>query len=379
MVGKKHHEEYLAVYIGSAYVNGAFVTTNKEGLPELSQVKRVPIGTGSENGKGALLPLMKEALTTLLKGYRALSAHSSIRVTLASPWHHARIRIVSSTSEKPLVVSQRSTLALVEKYRDEAPPEPGRTDLEAVAVQVRVNGYATALAHPVQGTSVRVDLYESEIDEDTRKTIAGVLEAELPHRPVSLNSFMLAAAVALREVSVEESFAILDVGGEVTDLALVAADGIHYLASYPIGFHTILRTAAGDKPLGDALSRLNLCIKGGLSPEEEAGVKETLAKALKPWFAEYEKALKGAADHVSIPRAAYIVSDADAACWITKGGVVGSSALPTPVSLDAAVLQRHIALREGATYDMFVSLAALFFHIGSSLIIGEDKPTVVVV
>jgi hypothetical protein len=366
---KPSGHQTLLIDIGSASVGGGLLTEHKTGVPELSHVKRVPIGAGSEEGKAVLSEAMQTALATLLKEYAPLMKHGTVRVVLAAPWHHAKIRTIQASDEKkPIQVSMRSVERLVEKYKNEAPPEAGRADLEAAAVQVRVNGYPTSLTEAVEGTSVKVNLYESEVDTAVKASITEAIARELPGALASFHSFPLIMGTALRVASVENNFTFADVGGEVTDLGIIHADGIHFLASFPVGFQTIVRSMQGD-----AASRLALYARGELSPEETATTEAAFSSAFKPWMTACENALKEGSEQVPIPRTLFIASDNEPLSWIVKGiASLGTTHLvPTPV--DASLVQRLIAVGDEGVYDVFLALSAIFFHRGVAEVVGENR------
>lgn len=368
---KPSGHQTLLVDIGSASVGGALLTEHKTGVPELSHVKRVPIGTGSEEGKATLPEAMKTALATLLKEYAPLMKRGTVRVVLAAPWHHAKIRTIQSSTEKPIQVSLHTIERLVEKYKNEAPPEAGRADLEAVAVQVRVNGYPTSVTRAVEGMSVKVNLYESELDTAVKTAIGETIARELPGVSASYHSFPMIAGTALRVASVENNFTFADVGGEITDLGIVHADGIHFLASFPVGWQTIARDMPGGA--GEALTRLALYARGELSPEEQATTEAAFAKSFKPWMTACEDALKEASEQVPIPRTLFLMSDSEPLAWIEKGITNLGTMHLAPTPIDTPLIQRLVAVGDEGVYDVFLALSALFFHTSVTEVVGENK------
>ena len=357
----------LIIHIGSAYVSGAVLAESRRGLPELSQAARVPLAAGGGATEGIQIA-MQNALDEVLKKYAPLKLRR-VRIVLASPWHHGRIRRVSSPSDKPISVSERTVERVVAKYKDEAPPEPGRVDLEAVAFEVKVNGYPTALASPVVGTSVKINLYESEIDIGVKTAIDAAIARGLPGSLASFHSFPLIAATALRIAAFEDSFIFADLGGEVTELGIMHEDGIHYLGSFPTGHLSIARVAGSQQ--ADATSRLSLYARGELSPEEAGKMSEGLARAMKEWITSVESALKAAAGEVPMPRALFLITDPEALPWFMKG--IEGTATFAPIPADAALLQRLVSAGEGALFEPSLMLAAIFFHTGMSTVVGEPE------
>jgi hypothetical protein len=369
---KIHGHQSLLIDIGSASVGAALMTEHKTGVPELSHVKRMPIGTGSEEGKAVLPETMKTALSALLKEYASLMKHGTVRVVLAAPWHHAKIRTIQATDEKkPIQVSMRSVERLIEKYKNEAPPAAGHADLEAVAVQVRVNGYPTSLTHPVEGTTVKVNLYESEVDVAVKIAIGETVAKELPGTSASFHSFPLVAGTALRVVTPENNFSFADIGGEITDLGVIHGDGIHFLASFPVGFQTIARTMTGG---ADNAARLAVYARGELSPEEAATTEAAFATAFKAWIGACEDALKVGSEEVPIPRTLFVMSDKEALAWVAKGITSYGTMRIAPAPVEPALFQKFVAVGDEGIYDVFLALSAIFFHTSVAEVVGENAP-----
>lgn len=370
MIGK-NQKETLLIDIGSAAVSGALLDTHKNGLPQIGAVSRVPIGSGTKATREALEPKMFEALKKLLEQYK--THKGVVRVVLGSPWHNARIRVVSSHSKKAKVVTEKTIEKTVEKYQDEKPPASGNVDLEAVAVQVMVNGYNTAVKHPVRGTSLKINLYESEISSGLYKKITDTFGSVLPHNRISFSTFPMVALASLRQITDEESFVFVDVSGELTDVGVVYEDGLHYLASFPTGYLSIARDVGGDS-VGDASSRLSLMIRNELSVDEEAIINQQFQKSFATWITSFEEVVKNASEKIPVPHSVFVMSGKEPLRWIKKGFDEQNTLNMKARPVEASSVQRHVALGEGGSFDVFLALSALFFHTGEDDVIGENHP-----
>jgi len=370
-VKKKQTKGFLLVDIGSASV-GASVVHVEKGEVVLGKVKRQAVGAGSQETRDSLEKQALTALDTLMKEYAG--SYSEVRIVVAAPWHQAHIRTIKSKGEKPASVSVRSIEKLLETYKNEKAPAEGNVDIEAVALQVRVNNYPTALFEPVTGTNVAVNLYESEMPKRLRGAFVEKVEAHIDTGQLAFYSFPLVSSTALRAITSESSFIFIDVGGEVTELGIMYGDAVQYLASVPVGYWTIMRTMEG-KSIGDTRSRLALWIKGELNPQETASLQEVFSKAFAPWIQEIEETLKEASALVPIPRTAFLMSDTEPALWIQKGLQEQGTMNLAPTIISPSSVQRFVNVGEGGVFDVFLALEALFFHIGLREIIGEPKPS----
>ena len=372
---KSQKKEDLIIDIGSSTVSGGVLSTHSKGVPEISNVKRIQIGTGTKETKDALDLRMKEALANLLKEYKG--HRGKIRIVLSSPWHNANVRIVSSHSKKSVNISEKTIERTVLKYKDEKPPETGNVDVEAVAMQVKVNGYATSLKHPVEGTNMKINLYESEIPKSLHDSISDEVGKEFPNSKITFNTFPLVSGISIREITSEESFVYLDIGGEITDISVVYGDGLYYLASFPIGYQTILREIGGENT-GDTSSRLMLMAKGELSIDEEAVLAPQLEKTFSSWIENFENTIRASSGKVPIPRSAFLISDKNHLDWLAKEIDKKNTIQIKTIPVVSSLVQKHITLGENGSFDMFLSLSAIFFHIEEGELLGEQSPKRVV-
>lgn len=370
MAEKVRKDSTLIIDIGTAVIAGGLYSRTPRHGARISSVKQLSIGSGTFSDRESLVTGLDVSLKTLVEMF-AKERVSRVRVVLAAPWHTAQARTVTSVHEETVPVSEKSIIDIVHKHRDEQPPATGAVDIEAVATQVRVNGYHTRLTRPVAGKEVEVNLYESEVDPEIEKRVQSAVWKVFPNAEVSFTTFPLAAVVALRNLSREDSFTIVDCSGEMTEVAVVHEGGIGALVSFPIGYYGVARTVAGDGAPADALSRLSLFARGELSEAEQARVEAAFTSALEPWVKKLEESMRTAANAVPIPRTLYLLSSKESLPWLAKGLVEKSllGVSVTPVSVP--MIQNALEIGEGDTYDVFLSLDALFFHIHHPELFGE--------
>ncbi len=364
----KHGHQDLVVDFGSSSIGGAFVVHASKQNPTMSQVKRVPIGGGTQTTRENLMPLATEAFKTLLSGFQAGPAPARVRIVLASPWYNAKIKTVTTKSDKSARITSASIVRAVHEYqaknKEASPGGPGRVPVESVITQAYVNGYPTAVKKPVVGSAVKINLYESETDESLVRTITDLVKAAFPGAAISFHSFPLLAFIILRAERQEASFIFLDIGGEVTDVAVVHRDSLRFLASFPHGALSLVRDIGGEKGIADTASRLALFARGELTDAEAKAFTDSFAKAASSWNTEYEKILEAAASEVPVSQTTFVAADREELPWLLamlKQGHGVFSARSIPLSND--YFQSSVTLGDGGFYDAFLSLAAVFFHI----------------
>jgi hypothetical protein len=369
----KKTRDVLVVDVGSATVGAGIVTGENNTTLVLHEVRRESIHSGSQKPKEHLEKNMFEALGRLLDHYSHFSYHM-VRISVAAPWYRARIRIVHSETDKPETISEKKIVRMVEQYKNETPPQTGAVDIEAVAVQVEVNEYPTSLTRPVSGKKTRINLYESEMPDGLHKEFIRLIGEKIRATRYMFNTFPLVSTAALRSIVLQHSFVCIDIGGEVTEISVMYADGIHFFGSIPRGYWTLVRDIDAQKT-GDTYSRLTLYAQEQLSAEEMSNVDGVFKKALANWMTEFESLLQEASALVPLPSAVYVMSDAEPALWFKKGIEENNTLSLKPHLVSNAMTQRFFQIGTNGTYDIFLALAIIFFHISEKEVFGEPVPT----
>lgn len=350
--------------VGSASV-GVCIVRKGKGKPVITQTIRVPISSGSEEAKVAIQTLAAQAVLKALESLKGTSPEH-VRIVLAAPWYNAKIRAITSKSEKPVRVTRETVARGVKAYYQEK--EGGQKTranglIESTVGQVYVNGYPTNLKQAVSGTSLKINHYESEADPPFIQALEGAVKKTFPHPKISFHSFAFTAFAVLRALRDEDNFVIADLGGEITDVAVVHHDGIRFIGTFPKGTFSIVRAIAGSGSIPDTRSRLSLFAKGELSNEETKLTEETFLKAGESWNTEYRNILEGAVKEVAIPRTTFLFAEKDELPWTerlinaTHGAFSSHAVLVTP-----DFFQGEITLGENASYDAFLSIESLFFR-----------------
>lgn len=373
MAKKKESKRTLIVDIGTASIAAGYLSAGETGVPLLSNVERVAVGSGTDTSREALLAQVGEALTTLLNKF-SKEPPTVVHIVLAAPWHNARTRTITSKTDKPVSITQKTIEKAITQYKNEKPPESGNVDVEAVATMVAINGYATSVHKPVCGSTLRINLYESEVPESIETKVRSVIEKTFPHSTHTYNTFPLVAVVALRELMYATGFVVVDFSGEVTEVAFVYDNSIHHLATFPIGYYTIARglsTNKGTGGVGDALSRLALFGRGELNEEEATVVRTSIKEGLQQWHKAFAESISEVSEQVPLPRKMFVISDKDPQQWLVKELKESNEHSFVVEPVTAPTVQNSLELGDAGVYDVFLSLAAIFFHIGKNSVVGE--------
>lgn len=354
----------LLVDVGSANVGVAVLEAKREGTPTLSHVRRVALQNVSGENTAAIASLALDALKKSLKGLASVSpAPKTAHIVLAAPWYKARIKTINLRSEKPLRITKGTVEKALRDYRNKRakPVSAGARQMESVVSQTYVNGYPTALEKPLHGKMLTANLYESEADLPFLVGIEEAVRAAFAGIQTTFHSFPFAAFVVLRDVRDVQSFMIVDVGGEITDLAVVSREGLFFIGSFPSGTLTLLRALAGKGSAADAASRLTLYVRGELSAEENASFSGVFEKAAASWNVEYQKLLESAALEIPVPNTTFLFADKEELRWFERIFTSAKTAFPVrSLLVTPDFFQNAITIGEEGSYDAFLSIAALY-------------------
>lgn len=366
---KSAHTE-LIIDIGSASVGACFTSTGSDGKPVLSNVRRVSLRTDSGDVKDNIRELALKALREALENMPRMHPGIPVRIIFAAPWYAARLQTISLNSEKPIRIAEATVAHSVETaQKEKAITRPkGREALESLVSQVYVNGYPTALQRTVKGTSLEIHLYESEGDSD----FVTIIEKAFPRARVTFHTFPFVAFAVLRAIRDENSFAFIDVGGEITDIGIVHRSGLTTIASFPEGSLSLAREIAGGGSMADAFSRLTLFTKGELSTEGDASFSALFKKATERWESSYARVIEESLSNMPIPRTMFLMSDKEPLLWFQKIFTASREALPMrPILVTSGFFEDSVSLGENAVYDPFLCLGALFFQLKQSGLIKK--------
>ncbi len=350
--------------IGSGSV-GACIIGGQKGKVTLTQTVRIPISSGTEEAKAGIQTLVVQAVSKALESLKGV-APEHVRIVLAAPWYNAKIRTITSKSAKPVRVTTDTVGRGVKEYyvQKEGGQKTKQAGLiESTVGQAYVNGYPASLKHPVSGTALKINHYESEADPPLVHALEEAVHKVFSRPKISFHSFGFAAFAVLRALRDEDNFVIADVGGEITDVAVVHHDGLRFIGTFPVGTRSLIRTIAGTGSLADAASRLTLYGKNELSNDETTAMDVQFQKASEMWNKGYQEILEAAVKEVAIPRTTFLFADRDELPWLQKmvtgthGAFSSQSVLITPDFFHSAV-----SLGEGAQYDAFLSLESLLFR-----------------
>lgn len=357
--------------VGSGSVGLCVFDRGRE-KPLLISTSRTQISAGTEEAKASITERTITALTKALEPHHKTQAPAHVRVVLASPWYDAKIKTITTKSERSVRVTPETIVRTMKQYlaQKNEPIPAGRTQIESIVSQAYVNGYPTNLKEPLIGTVLRVNYYSSEADTEFVRQVTAAVHTVFPNTKVSFHSFAYVGFTALRMIRDEENFVLMDVGGEITDIGVVHHDGFRFIGTFPIGTQSLVRAVAGEGSLTDTATRLSLFGSQELSSEEQAVISGKLSSASEAFKTQLRSSLEAASAEVAVPQTTFLFADSNQLQWLNT--IVSMS--HGPFSIRATLIspdffQPLVTIEEEAFYDSFLCAAALYFHRGSQSIL----------
>lgn len=356
-------ERELIIDIGGSSIGACFVTHHDEENSEISNTVRVPFKIGSVDVRGGLQEIALVTLKQTLESISRTNAIQKTHVVLSDPWYQAETRAIVSESVKPLRISMGTALHAIEKQREEAgiKKRTGRRMIESLITQLYVNGYPTTLSKTVHGTSLTTHVYESEADESFIVKTTNIIRDNFPHAPLSFHTRAFVMFAVLRNLREEDSFVMLDIGAETSEVVIAHRDALTFTHSFPVGTLTLARDIANGGSLADALARLQLFTKGDLSEDEMTSFGSKFEAIGEHWFSEYRKVSDTAFKKIAVPQLAFLLGESDSLQWLHRMmEQVAVPLLPTVVPLTSTFFQDALSLGASARYDTPLAFASLF-------------------
>jgi len=377
---EKEEKTCLVFDVGSNSVTGSWVKYVPEKRPVILSTKRISIGVYQEITAEHLLFTVKNALREVLSVLipQAPCAPDRVFVFVASPWYAAQVRTISYRKRHPFVFSKRFADDLVnaefKKFNNQEHKEwrkigDGHVPLEHNIVHIELNGYTYNDPLGKKAERAEVTAFMSMMPRDVRDEIEQIIHSSF-HADVEFHTAMFASYFALAHMdSVPKDYTILDVRGEMTDLAVIRKGYIQEVMSIPFGDHTIVRSFSelmGQKPvhMQELLSMYN---DGHLDEVNQSKISRIAPKALDHVESLLHKGLDHIAGRGLFPRNMYVYMQSAYQDWYEK--ILTDGRLSSLVVSDQAfslhesrTTIKGLVTDEEVILDPFIVAGAFFAH-----------------
>ena len=118
----------------------------------------------------------------------------------------------------------------------------------------------------------------------------------------------------------QKNFLLIDIGGELTNIAMVKKDILRESISYPFGTNFITREVALglSSTLDEARSFLSLYKDGNASVQVVAKLEKVLNQVRTDWLKKFQESLASLSNDISIPATIFIIVEKGWATFFTE-------------------------------------------------------------
>ncbi len=324
------HERVLVVHIDSGAVLGAFVALSGTAVTLLSTTS-VDIAIVPDLASADFERETGKALTELLARVRTLGLGSPDRIAvyLGAPWYASQVRVARMSRPTPFVVSKTLLSDMISRelkaFQDEelaksaASGEPLRA-IESKTVQVKLNGYPTNAPLDLSARELELSIFVSVAPERVVKAIEAVIEKEFKQK-VTFGTFLSASFAVTRNFFPHlDDYLLIDIGGEMTDVAVVREGTLVRSVSFPRGRNFLLRKLATglNRTIQESITICTLYKEDKVEESIKTACTDILKTAKDEWLNSFQSALFSGASELSIPDAVLLSVGADIAPWFIE-------------------------------------------------------------
>lgn len=325
----------IAIFdIGSGSVGGAILE-----LPNASD-KNPTILTSSRtditvHNELTFKIFVEDMLSALSESAEAIhkskaGAPEAIICSLASPWYISETRIVHMSREHSFIFTQKLADELLAKelsslellYKQKYGGTDSQSELiEHDIVGVSLNGYPVEDPIGKRTRSIELHMVVSLAPKICLDKIREELSKTFHHIPVHFASFMTMSYLSVREKYPDsDSYVLLDIGGEVTDVALVYKGILKASLSFPFGknsFYKYISTKLDIEPR-DAFELFRLYSANTLEANRRIKVEPLFKELTDSWNKSFRDCISTLPKTLTLPSTLFLTADPDIKQWFVN-------------------------------------------------------------
>ncbi|MBI2097847.1 MAG: cell division FtsA domain-containing protein [Candidatus Vogelbacteria bacterium] len=300
----------LIIDIRSDSVGGALVepranVKTETNCPKVLEVSRHRLEFRAELNRERFFADLMTAFKLILADFGAAAKPrpDSVVVFLSAPFYASQTRTIKQTRPAPVKVTRRliSDLAAADsrQFQSQTPPlfreilHDAHELIEHKIMAVKLNRYETHRPFGQSASEIEFSHYLSLSSKKVLERFRELVAAGRPHRPIVFHTFPFALYAVCRDVFNSDNVLLLDLGGEVTEISLIAHNILWETVSFPLGSNFLIRFLAEDFKTvpEEALSALRIYQRGSHNKLASERMTGALARAGGEWLKQFKTAL----------------------------------------------------------------------------------------
>ena len=242
-----------------------------------------------------------------------------------APWFVSQTRMVTLKRKKAFVVTSKLTSKLLndeittfkKNLLEENSPYKhlvGADVVDAYSIRTKVNDYKTKKPFGKQANSLTLSVYVSLMSSEMLRQTHELLKNTFHTDAIQCYSSTLVTYLATESLfKGYNSYLILEVNGEITDVSIVKDGVLLETASYPAGTNNLIRFVSQKTKLtkDDILSRLKLMTlaQTDRSTKKTEEVESMVYEAVSEWMQGLHRALERVSKGSPVPQVAFLLID----------------------------------------------------------------------
>lgn len=369
----------LVVHVGSTSVVGSFVTYQNN-KPKIEAVVSSDIAVLSDLTYAQFEREMQKALSVTLKKMASLSfgKPDEISVFLSSPWYASQVRTAKLNRDIPFLVTKQMLDDMVGKelkaFEDDEIKEKHLAGdslavIESKTVSVKLNGYSHDTPIGAKASSLELSLFLAVSPVTLQTKIKDSLASFYGHTQVMFCTFLTASFLISRDILPQkESYILLDIGGEITDVSVMRDGAPVQSISFPIGKNFLLRrlSHALKRSVSESATLCMLYMEGKVENTMKDMCAKILDEAKAEWLGAFQRTLLAMTNELSIPDTILLTVDQEIAPWfveLTSHEEFHQYALTEKdfkvLQLNAELFHERLSFAENVPRNPFVMIEAL--------------------
>lgn len=305
------------------------------------------------------------------RSYRKIQ---NIYCIFSSPWYSARIIDIEHDFGKEVPITPDGVWEFIKEATERVHKEfsdPTRIGvLEKRVLEYRLNGYRIDDPLSLRAKTAALKVYLSVVSKNTISAVKAPIRKITSFRKIRSFSFIMIYFSLMRDAHPDtNSFMLIDMRGEVTEVGVVKEDVLTQAFSVPRGRHSLLR-AISEKlaiELFEADSKLSLFLTGKLEGQAKTEIEQLIASEVSEMKVFLKRHLEG---EIYLPDQVYILSESEmetVAERAARSFYEDTLVLPEIAILSGHYFEQLIRFSKPRYEDRFLALQALYFKGDSAL------------
>ncbi len=369
----------LVVHIGSTQVLASIVS-HEDGKPIIESLVSSDIAVLSSLSYSQFEREMQKALSGAISKISGTTRiiPDSAYVFLSSPWYASQVRTAKLSRDTQFIATKQMLDDMVGKelkaFEEEVIKAKSLTEdalgvIESKTVSVKLNGYLQENPIGKRASELDLSIFLAVAPISLSKKIEESIHRIYSHAKVTLCTFLTASFIAGREILPhKDSYILLDIGGEITDVSIMRDGSPVQSISFPIGKNLLLRRLS--KHLGRSMQESATLCMLYMEDKIENKMKEACAKILNEskgeWLGAFQRTLMSMTSELSLPDTILLTVDSDIAPWfveLTSHEEFHQYSLSEKefkvVQLKPELFHEKLSFKEGVSRNPFIMIEAL--------------------